>query len=229
MDGKESELELGGMEGGSAAAPTAAEARFHAVVGHLEDVVLGGRTFTADGPSLLDELEAWNRAHCAVFLPAPSAAAQSEGSSGSSGAGGDVSSGGGGGGGSGSGGSGSGGSGSGGGSGGGGLQGTEHSPVWYELFKQYTALVEERLEAALLHLDPPCSGEELQGLLTAHADELSGDLFDLLMSLDNYEEFVQTMVAYAEQMAHEGKGASGSGGGGGEGVSLAPTVTRLGR
>ena len=215
MDGKESELELAGMEGGSAAPPTAAEARFHEVVGHLEDVVLGGRTFTADGTPLLDELEAWNRAHCAVFLPAPSAAAQSGGGSG---AGGDVSSSGGGGGGSGS------GSGS-----GGGLHGTEHSPVWYELFRQYTALVEERLEAALLHLDPPCSGEELQGLLTAHADELSGDLFDLLMSLDNYEEFVQTMVSYAEQMAHEaGKGGSGGGGsGGGGGVSLAPTVTRL--
>jgi hypothetical protein len=99
--------------------------------------------------------------------------------------------------------------------------------VWYELFMQHNALVEERLEGALALLDPPCDGEELERLMTEHADELSGDVFDLLMSMNNYEEFVQTMISYAEQMAYEA-GRGGSGGGVGRGaVHLEPTVTRF--
>ena len=196
---------------GSSSSPTAQEARFNAIVAHLEDVILGGRSFT-DGPPLLDELEAWSRAHCSIFLSASGASAPPGGSSeavGSSSGGGTV-------------GSSSGGGGDGGAVGGPDVRALEHSPVWYDLFMQYTALVEARIEASLGHLDPPCTGEELADLMQAHAEELSGDVFDLLMSLNNYEEFVQTMISYAEQTASEQLG-----GGGGGGIQLEPTVTRF--
>jgi hypothetical protein len=119
--------------------------------------------------------------------------------------------------------SGGGGGGGGGTSSGGGFEGppqdVDRSPLWYQLFLQYTALVEERLEAALSHMDPPCDGAELEAVMTLHAEELGGEVFDLLMSLNNYEEFEQTMISYAWE------GASGGGGGGG--AQLAPTVTRF--
>ena len=89
-------------------------------------------------------------------------------------------------------------------------EGGEHPVSWMELFNEYTTLVETRLEAALSQLDPPCTYKELEALLTEHCEELSGDVFDLLMSLGEYEEFVSTMQSYAEQVTSENEGGGGS-------------------
>ena len=103
-------------------------------------------------------------------------------------------------------------------------EGGEHPVLWMELFNEYTSLVESRLDAALSQLDPPCTYTELEGLLTEHCEELSGDVFDLLMSMGEYEEFVSTMQSYAAQLAwEETRGV----GGGGMFSGLEPTVTQF--
>ena len=183
------------------AAPSRTGARFDAVVGALESLVMGGAP-GAEGACLQEELEDWCRLHCGVFADAPPDAATN----------------------------------------------TDHprAAVWYDLYAQHEALVEARIDAALAQLDPPCLPDELTALMTEHADELSGDVFDLLMSLGDYSEFVQLMVSYAQQVAFEAGRRTGGGGGGGGGgkaaeegddgagdarlpsyVGLAPTVTRV--
>lgn len=79
-----------------------------------------------------------------------------------------------------------------------------------------------RQPPGLAFLDPPCAYAELAALLRTHAEELSGDVFDVLMGMGDYNEFVSLMKSYAEQVAFENSAAAGEGGSG-----LAPTVTSL--
>jgi hypothetical protein len=203
----------GGDEGG-------APDRFDDIVSALEGAVMGEGAPGAGAP-LQEELEAWCRARCAAF--GERAGGGGEGSGGA-----------------GSGGDGSGGDGSGGAGGGSGASGgasAEHPLAWMALFSEYSTLVESRLMGALGALDPPAEMDEVEALFSARADELAGDVFDVLFSLGDYGEFVSLMRSYAQQVAWEARARGGAGGssGGDDGggrdlpayVGLAPTVAPL--
>ncbi len=72
------------------------------------------------------------------------------------------------------------------------------------LFSEYTELIEsfitERLTAEIEGFDMQAFG----GLMAERADEMIGDVFDMLMSFTEFEEFKDLMVSYKHQK--EGKG-----------------------
>ena len=81
-----------------------------------------------------------------------------------------------------------------------------------------------------------CSFGELETLLTSHADELSGEVFDVLMSLGEFSEFVSLMRSYTAQVAWETGTAAVRGGMGAAAAGtpacvagLAPVVTKVAR
>jgi hypothetical protein len=139
---------------------------------------------------LHSELEAWCRAHCAGFKGATLSGGASGGEGGGA-AGAHA-----------------------------GADAGTHPVEWMSLFRSYTDMVEARLEAALRALSPPAEMDEVAALFTERADELAGDVFDILFSLGNYDEFVSLMRSYNEQLAFEDGRLAESGVAG-----LAPVVT----
>jgi The ARF-like 2 binding protein BART len=100
-----------------------------------------------------------------------------------------------------------------------------HPLNWMSLFTTYTTLIETRLDATLHAMNPPAELVEVEELFTARADELAGDVFDVLFSLGDYDEFVSLMRSYNEQVSYEeGKGGSAVGFAG-----LAPVVIKTAR
>lgn len=103
-----------------------------------------------------------------------------------------------------------------------------HPVAWMSLFTLYSALIEERLEAALFVMTPPAELAEVETLFTARADELAADVFDVLFSLGDYDEFVSLMRSYNEQVAYE-EGRGGERGAGLGFAGLAPSVIKSAR
>ena len=197
--------------------------RFDIIITALEEAVMGaGGADESSGessPPLQAELEAWCRARCSGFAVRGDA----EECGARRGADGDHSSGGGA--------SQSAGGGVGGSSGGNAAADTAHPVEWMVLFQEYTELIETRLMRALGALEPPAEMDEVEALFSARADELAGDVFDVLFSLGDYGEFVSLMRSYHQQVAWESRGSDGEFGVG-EGdlpsfVGLAPTVAPL--
>lgn len=92
------------------------------------------------------------------------------------------------------------------------------------LFQAYTGMVEEAIEAHLQEtFDGALGLADFEQLLadrmaaasaagdeSAAAEELSGDVFDVLMSLGDYDEFRSMMLSYREQVEYEAGKAAGA-------------------
>jgi hypothetical protein len=131
--------------------------------------------------------------------------------------------------------------------------GEENRLEYTPLFERYTAMVEAALEEGLASRVPGfsmtgahegCRGRrwtsaflppppppspfppaDFERQLTVYGDGVSGDVFDLVLSLGDFAEFKSLMVSWREQVeAEEGGGAGGEEGWAG----LAPIVVGLG-
>ena len=76
----------------------------------------------------------------------------------------------------------------------------ENKLVYTELFSKYTAMLEkimlERLAAAVEGFDMV----EFSNMLEARKDELDGDVFDMLMTLNDFDSFKELMLSYKAEM-----------------------------
>jgi ADP-ribosylation factor 2-binding protein len=77
----------------------------------------------------------------------------------------------------------------------------ENKLVYTELFEKYSDL----LEAAITdHLSAAVEGfdlMELVGMLNARKDELDGEVFDMMLTLTDFEAFKELMLAYKAETA----------------------------
>jgi len=86
---------------------------------------------------------------------------------------------------------------------------TDENKVEYTaLFEQYTALMERTLEERLASRVPGFSMRRFEMQLIERKDEIGGEIFDLLLSFSDFNEFKATMIAH-KQMA---QGEDGPGG-----------------
>jgi len=78
-------------------------------------------------------------------------------------------------------------------------RGDEHKLEYTDIFQQYTALIEEHVERGLKEGIPDFDMESFLVLLEARQEEVSADVFDMLLSMSDFELFKEQMVDYREQ------------------------------
>ena len=113
----------------------------------------------------------------------------------------------------------------------------ENRLEYMPLFQEYSTLIETFIAESLTERIEGFSMEEFQDMLENREGEICGDIFDLLLSLSDFQEFKDTMLSYKAAsegkmfMASNGEGNSNGGttttseGMGGNFLGLAPVVT----
>lgn len=87
---------------------------------------------------------------------------------------------------------------------------TEENKVEYTaLFQQYTALMEKTLEERLAVRVPGFSLRRFETQLIDRKDEIGGEIFDLLLSFSDFDEFKAVMIAHKQMLAEGGGGLGG--------------------
>ena len=72
----------------------------------------------------------------------------------------------------------------------------ENKLEYHGIFERYMELVEAHLEESLSRSVQDFSMAEFSGMLAERQDETTGDVFDLMLALSDFEEFKQMMLAY---------------------------------
>lgn len=104
---------------------------------------------------------------------------------------------------------------------------------WTDLFHQYTAIIESHIEAALVAAVPDFDMEWFMGELESRGDSgaIDGEVFDLLLSLGDFEDFVSLMRCHKQEQDALSAAASGEAPAAGRlaataALGLAPVVSR---
>jgi ADP-ribosylation factor-like protein 2-binding protein len=87
----------------------------------------------------------------------------------------------------------------------------EEKLQYMTIFNEYTERLEAALENALKEKVPELGGlEDVEELLKERPDEVNADVFDVLVSLGDYNEFKSLMLSYKDQVEAESKYKSSS-------------------
>eukprot|EP01041_Mallomonas_annulata_P002739 gene2739-5394_t len=71
----------------------------------------------------------------------------------------------------------------------------ENKLEYTDIFQEYTSFIERIIESNLTEKIPDFSMQKFEKLLSTRSDQLSGDVFDLLISLGDFNEFKQLMLS----------------------------------
>mmetsp|Transcript_5536 Transcript_5536/g.16828 ORF Transcript_5536/g.16828 Transcript_5536/m.16828 type:complete len:145 (-) Transcript_5536:1158-1592(-) len=82
----------------------------------------------------------------------------------------------------------------------------ENKLVYTDIFSRYTALVERCIEAKLTASVPGFSMGEFMAMLDSRKDELVMEVFDLLLTMGDFQSFKEMMVDYRNEAAREAGG-----------------------
>ncbi|GIL77984.1 hypothetical protein Vretimale_7379 [Volvox reticuliferus] len=72
----------------------------------------------------------------------------------------------------------------------------ENKLIYTDIFNKYTELVESMIDKKLKQAVPGFSMQEFMSLLESHKDHLMSEVFDLLLSLADFEAFKEVMLSY---------------------------------
>lgn len=97
----------------------------------------------------------------------------------------------------------------------------ENRLEYMPLFEQYAEIIEGFIAEKLTQQIDGFSMDEFQEMLDARKDQICGDIFDLLLSLSDFQEFKDLMLSFKAEKA------GGAGGAGGT-FDFAPVVTPIG-
>merc|ERR1711977_143113 len=78
-------------------------------------------------------------------------------------------------------------------------RGEESTLEMTDIFQKYTTLIEDHIERGLRDAIPDFTMERFLTLLEARQEEIGADVFDMLLSLSDFEEFKEQMIGYKEQ------------------------------
>ncbi|ETV90391.1 hypothetical protein H310_14819 [Aphanomyces invadans] len=75
---------------------------------------------------------------------------------------------------------------------------SENKLIYMDLFKEYTLLIENYLEARLQAEIEDFSMDELCQMIQDHEDDIAGDVVDILMSCTDFDEFKSLMLSFKQ-------------------------------
>ena len=75
----------------------------------------------------------------------------------------------------------------------------ENKLVYTSIYKGYTDMIESRIQKALTTNVDDLSMEEFYGMLEERQGEICGDIWDMLMTIGDFAEFKNLMLAYKVQ------------------------------
>ncbi|CAK4083258.1 unnamed protein product [Aphanomyces euteiches] len=75
---------------------------------------------------------------------------------------------------------------------------SENKLIYMDLFKEYTLLIENYLEARLQAQIDGFTMEELCQMIQEHEDDITGDVIDILMSCADFDEFKSLMLSFKQ-------------------------------
>merc|ERR1711998_302205 len=78
-------------------------------------------------------------------------------------------------------------------------RGDEQKLEYTDIFQRYTTLIEEHVERGLSEGVPDFSMEQFLSILEEREDEVSADVFDMLLTMSDFELFKEQMLEYKEQ------------------------------
>ena len=109
----------------------------------------------------------------------------------------------------------------------------ENKLVYTSIYKGYTDMIESRIQKALTTNVDDLSMEEFYGMLEERQGEICGDIWDMLMTIGDFAEFKNLMLAYKvqEEQMERNTGAMESGEAdiSGNVFHMAPVVQPVGR
>ncbi len=77
---------------------------------------------------------------------------------------------------------------------------TEENKIEYtRIFEQYTTTLEGALERMLTAKIPEFRMERFEEMLVKRQDEIAGEIFDLILSLGDFAEFKELILAYKKR------------------------------
>jgi ADP-ribosylation factor 2-binding protein len=79
----------------------------------------------------------------------------------------------------------------------------ENKLIYTDIFSRYTELVEGSIEKRLKEAVPDFDMQKFQVMLDARKDELMSEVFDLLLSLGDFETFKEVMLSYKEELSQD--------------------------
>jgi len=85
----------------------------------------------------------------------------------------------------------------------------ENKVEYTDLFQEYTALIEKTLDAQLQARIPGFSMKAFEAVLTDRKDQIDIEIFDLLMSLGDFSEFKELMLAHQREKKLQAAGQMG--------------------
>jgi len=78
----------------------------------------------------------------------------------------------------------------------------ENKLIYMDLFKEYTSQIETYLEQRLQEEVPGFDMEEFYEMLSTREDALVGEVFDMLLSLSDFDTFKDLMLSYKQEKAN---------------------------
>lgn len=84
----------------------------------------------------------------------------------------------------------------------------ENKLIYTDLFSKYTEMVEAVIEARLKAAVPGFDMMDFMQMLDERREELMGDVFELLVSLGDFEAFKEVMLSYKKEAQQGGSGFS---------------------
>jgi len=72
----------------------------------------------------------------------------------------------------------------------------ENKVVYTQIFNEYTVLIETTLDEKLRAKVPGFSMKKFETMLASRQDEIGGEMFDLLLSFGDFNEFKDLMLSY---------------------------------
>jgi len=72
----------------------------------------------------------------------------------------------------------------------------ENKIEYTEIFNRYTTLIESTIDTKLLQKLPNFNMRRFEEMLLSRQDEMDTEIFDLLLSLSDFDEFKEIMLSY---------------------------------
>lgn len=82
----------------------------------------------------------------------------------------------------------------------------ENKLVYTQIFEQYSNLLEEEISTHLCEAVEGFDMMEFVGMLNARKDELNGEVFDMMLTLTEFDSFKELMLSYKENADQGFKG-----------------------
>eukprot|EP00164_Ancoracysta_twista_P001860 GFYU01002447.1.p1 GENE.GFYU01002447.1~~GFYU01002447.1.p1 ORF type:complete len:206 (+),score=79.52 GFYU01002447.1:169-786(+) len=74
----------------------------------------------------------------------------------------------------------------------------ENKLIYMDIFKQYTTTIEQLLEDKLIEALPEFKMEDFIMMVQDREDQISGDMFDMLLSFGDFNTFKEIILSYKE-------------------------------